>query len=137
LAEQGNAHAQYYLGRLYSDGRGTLYDYQKAVTWYRRAAEGGEWTAAFDLGMLYWGQSRTDAVDGRAPDDGLVRVYKWLGIAAELETVGCVALSAPMRDAVAQSMATEQVAIAKDLTRAWLAEHEKMDDQVASVKTGC
>ncbi len=137
LAEQGDASAQYYLARLYNEGHGVPYDHQRAAGWYQRAAEGGEWAAAFELGMLYWGQSLASASPGGSPDDGLIRVHMWLGIAAEMEIVGCVESSAPLRDAVAQSMTVDQVAQAKDLTRAWLAEHEPAGANIAAAKSGC
>ncbi len=137
LAEQGNADAQYGLANLYRDGRGVPRDDEQAATWYQRAAEGGSWWAAFDLGMLYWGQSLANATTDGRPDDGLVRVHMWLGIAAAREIVGCVAVSAPLRDAVAQSMTSEQVARAEDLARAWLAEHLTTDANVAAAKSGC
>ncbi len=137
LAEQGNAEARYRLAGLYWEGRGVPRDADQAMTWYERAAESGSWLAAFELGMIYYVQTLEANPIVGLPDDALVRAHSWLGIAARMEIVGCVALSAPMRDAVAQSMASEQVAIAKDLTRAWLAEHEKMDDEFASAKTGC
>jgi TPR repeat protein len=137
LAEQGHAGAQYSLAKLYHDGRGVLRDDEQAANWYRRAAEGGMWFAAFDLGMLYWDQSLANATDAGPPDEALVRVHMWLGIAAAREIVGCVELSAPVRDAVAQSMTSEQVARAEELTRAWLAEHVMTDANVASAKPGC
>jgi len=137
LAEQGNADAQYSLAGLYRDGRGVPRDDEQAAAWYLRAAEGGSWSAAFDLGMLYWGQGLTaDAKDG-GPNDALVRVHMWLGIAAATEIVGCVEIGAPLRDAVAQSMTAGQVAEARELAGAWLAEHKAADVNVAAAKPGC
>jgi TPR repeat protein len=40
-AEQGNAIAQSFVGRKYAKGKGVTQDYQKAVKWYKRAAEQG------------------------------------------------------------------------------------------------
>ena len=37
LAEQGDATAQYYLGNMYSVGRGVKQDDVEAVKWYRKA----------------------------------------------------------------------------------------------------
>jgi len=137
LAERGNADAQYSLAGLYRDGRGVPRDDAQAAAWYRRAAEAGSWWAAFDLGMLYWGQSRAAGAKDGAPNDTLVRVHMWLGIAAATENVGCVEMGAPLRDAVAQSMTAGQIAEAQELTRAWLAEHKAIDVNVASAKPGC
>ena len=41
LAEQGDLAAQYYLGMMYKSGQGVSQDDQKAVTWFRLAAEQG------------------------------------------------------------------------------------------------
>jgi TPR repeat protein len=137
LAERGNAEAQYNLANLYRDGRGVPRDDQQAADWYRRAAEGGSWWAAFDLGMLYWGQGLASGPKDGGPNDALIRVHMWLGIAAATENVGCVEMGAPLRDAVAQSMTVDQVARARELTRTWLAEHKTRDVNVAAAKPAC
>lgn len=137
LAEQGDAEAQYNLANLYRDGRGVPRDNEKAADWYTRAAEGGSWWAAFDLGMLYWGQGLASGPKDGAPNDALIRVHMWLGIAAATENVGCVEMGAPLRDAVAQSMTAEQIARSRALTHAWLAQHKAKDVNVAAAKPGC
>jgi TPR repeat protein len=40
-AEQGNAHAQFNLARMYDVGEGVPKDTAKAVEWHRKAAEQG------------------------------------------------------------------------------------------------
>jgi TPR repeat protein len=52
-AEQGEAEAQYYLGRLYEKGQGVTEDNQQAVQWYRKAAEQGHAQAQLQLGGMY------------------------------------------------------------------------------------
>jgi len=53
-AEQGNADAQYNLGRLYARGRpGVPPNSAEAVPWYRKAAEQGNADAQYDLGLMY------------------------------------------------------------------------------------
>lgn len=52
-AEQGNFIAQYYLGRMYHNGRGVSKDYAKAVEWYRKSAEYGYVDAQYGLGYMY------------------------------------------------------------------------------------
>lgn len=137
LAERGDADAQYGLANLYRDGHGVPRDDEKAAAWYQRAAAGGAWSAAFDLGMLYWSQSLASVEDEGASNDALIRVHMWLGIAAATETAGCVEVAVPLRDAVAQTMSAEQIASAQSLTRAWLAEHWKTDVNVASAEPAC
>ena len=52
-AAQGNAAAQFNLGVLYENGRGTKADFAKANEWYRKASVQGDALAIGNLGMLY------------------------------------------------------------------------------------
>ena len=52
-AEQGNVQAQFYLGRMYSNGLGTEQDYAKAAEWYQKAAEQGYKPAYNELAWTY------------------------------------------------------------------------------------
>ncbi len=51
--EPGNAYAQYNLGYYNVEGHGKPVDYDKALYWYRLAAEQGETNAMYDLGTIY------------------------------------------------------------------------------------
>ena len=58
LAEEGDAEAQYLLGRMYFAGKGVPKDHAESVKWYRRAAEQGNAEAQSKLGFMYhfgWG----------------------------------------------------------------------------------
>ena len=52
LAEQGNADAQFRIGRVYSSGGNVPQDYAKAVQWFRIAADQGHSGAQFHLGFM-------------------------------------------------------------------------------------
>ena len=52
-AESGNAAAMYRLGRRYATGSGAPKDYQRALTWYRKAAAAGNSDAMYRLGEAY------------------------------------------------------------------------------------
>ena len=52
-AEQGNAEAQFNLGRFYHEGQSVPQNYVEAVFWFRKAAEQGVAEAQFNLGRLY------------------------------------------------------------------------------------
>jgi len=52
-AEQGDAEAQYEVGRAYDLGNGVVKNEQEAFKWYRKAAEQGHRTAESTLGALY------------------------------------------------------------------------------------
>ena len=53
LAEQGDAEAQYELGRMYFLGKGMPRNATKALEWYQKAAEQGNALAQNELGNLY------------------------------------------------------------------------------------
>ena len=52
-AGQGDARAQYLLGRMYHWGHGVSTDYPEAAKWYRMAAEQGNGDAELSLGNMY------------------------------------------------------------------------------------
>ena len=52
LARNGNAEAQYRLGRLYENGLGTEQNPIIAVQWYRQAAAHGHASAQYNLGIM-------------------------------------------------------------------------------------
>ena len=74
LAEQGNATAQYFIGLMYTEGKGVPQDDAVAVEWYRKAAEQGLADAQFALGFMY------DEGKGVPQDDALA--YMWFNLAA-------------------------------------------------------
>lgn len=45
--------AQFYLGLMYDNGKGVPQDYNNAIQWFTKAAEGGHDDAQFYLGMIY------------------------------------------------------------------------------------
>ena len=76
-AEQGDARAQYLLGRKYENGVSGPENYAKAARWYRRAAEQEFAPAQYSLGRLY------AAGDGVRPD--YAEALRWFRRAAALE----------------------------------------------------
>ena len=52
-AEQGDAEAQYEVGRAYASGKGVVKNEQEAFKWYRKAAEQGHASAEASLGTCY------------------------------------------------------------------------------------
>lgn len=109
-ADQGNAEAQWRLGRLYSDGKGASQDLPEAAKWFRQAALRGHAQAQYKLGNLYrtgtgvpvdhgqavrWyqeGANRGEVLaqnnlglmlkNGYGADQDKVRGYLWLHLAA-------------------------------------------------------
>jgi TPR repeat protein len=75
-AEQGDADAQYNLGKMFYDGHGLDKNYTEAMKWYRLAAAQGNAKAQFNLGgMLERGQ-------GVIAQDR-AEAMKWYRLAAE------------------------------------------------------
>ena len=69
---------QYYLGGMFSSGRGASQDYGEAVKWYRKAADQGQVGAMEELGRIYergWGTAKSPAEAARwyrkAADQGI------------------------------------------------------------------
>jgi TPR repeat protein len=73
-ATQGDALAQYSLGRLYNNGTGVLQDDVEAAKWYRLAAEQGDAYAQNSLGVIYGGE-------GVLQDDA--EAVRWYRLSAE------------------------------------------------------
>ena len=76
-AKMGNATAQYYLGKMYGDGRGVSRDYAKAVEWYRKSAEQGNADAQCNLGYMYY--------YGRGVSGNYAKAAEWYRKSAEQE----------------------------------------------------
>ena len=53
LADQGDARAQFSIGKMYYIGQGVRRDYAQADAWYRKAADQGFAYAQFNLGVAY------------------------------------------------------------------------------------
>ena len=74
-ARKGNPEAQYTLGFMYRDGRGTKRDDVKAMAWYRKSAEQGYAPAEYNLGLMY------AQGDGTKPDPATAQ--NWFRRAAD------------------------------------------------------
>ena len=86
LAQEGDCLAEEDLGYMYKYGRGVEQSYEKAVEWYRKAADQGLAAAQYDLGYMYYSghgveQSNETAVEWyrKAADQGLAAAQNNLG----------------------------------------------------------
>ena len=75
VAEDGNARAQYNLGWMNANGKGTAQDFKEAIKWYTESAQQGNVNAQYNLGNLYL------RGDGAAQNDNLA--FSWFLKAAE------------------------------------------------------
>lgn len=74
-ATLGHPQAQYQLGRMQGQGRGTVQDYRQAVHWYLKAARRGVAEAQYSLCLSY--------ALGRGAELDRVRAYAWCQIAVD------------------------------------------------------
>jgi TPR repeat protein len=72
LAEQGNADAQLFLGKMYMMGQGSLRDPDQAIKWFKASAVQGNADAQFFLGSYYL-----------LPHRDIPEGIKWLRLSAE------------------------------------------------------
>ncbi len=79
-AVHGIADAQFALGNIYLEGRGTAKDPAKAAMWYRRAAEQGNAAAQNNLGLLY--------LKGSGVRKSPVEAVRWFAKSAEAGDLG-------------------------------------------------
>ena len=80
-ALQGDANAQFLLGKNYSIGEGVSENKEKAIEWYRRAAEQGDSEHQMALGLaLCW--------DGEALSSNFTEGFNWILKAAERGHLG-------------------------------------------------
>jgi TPR repeat protein len=76
LAEEGNAEAQYKLGRMNEEGLvGATEDYREAAKWFLKAAEKGHAQAQYKMGIMY--------TLGKGVYKDRVEAAKWFGKAAQ------------------------------------------------------
>lgn len=114
-AEQGDADAQFNLGRIYGKGFGTYartraapQDDVEAVYWYRRSAEQGYRPAQFSLAEIY-------AEGGRDIPQNYEQAYFWMSLAG---SAGDTAARQKL-ESYATHMSAVQIAAAQELVVDW------------------
>ena len=109
LAETSDhGYAQYFLGRMYADGRGVQKSPEEAAKWYRKAAEKGVKEAQFHLGGLY---ERGEGV----PQD-YEYAYAWYAVADKLGNARAAAAQKACATKLGAEGLKEADALAADLT---------------------
>jgi uncharacterized protein len=108
LAEQGDASAQHFLGKMYESGEGVRRDSTEAAKWFRLAANQGHTGAQFYLGGMY--------ASGTGVPRDYVQAYMWF----DLCSAGPEAFYASEgRSEVAAKMTPAQILEAQRLADAW------------------
>ncbi len=147
LAEEGDAMAQFCVGRLYANGFGVDMNDELALRWYGLAAEQGYSEAQFNLGLMHsngWGVEMNDQEaakwyrlaaeqgfinaqtslamlchKGRGVEQNLVEAYMWYDIAIQLGDLD----SSFKRDDIADDLSPEELATAQQMATRWLVEN--------------
>ena len=79
MAKQGDAQAQYTLGKMYTKGDVVRQDYKEALKWYTKSAEQGYLEAQDFLGSLY----SNGELDGIKVPQDYKEAVKWFRLVAE------------------------------------------------------
>jgi len=148
LADDGNATAQFCVGRLYANGFGVAMNDDLALQWYGLAAEQGYSEAQFNLGLMHangWGVEMNDQEaakwyrlaaeqglveaqmslamlchKGRGVEQNLIEAYMWYEIAVQLDDFN----ASVKRDDVAADLSPEQIATAQQMVTSWFDEND-------------
>jgi len=97
LAETSDhAYAQYFLGRMYAEGRGVEANHEEAAKWFRKAAEKGVQDAQFRLGGCY--------ERGQGVPKDMEYAYGWYSVSAH---IGNPKAAAAMKEAAARLSESE------------------------------
>ncbi len=75
LANEGNAWAQFYMGRMYDNGHGVPQDDKEAVKWYTLSAKQGNSWAQNNLASKYG--------KGNGVEQSFPEAFKWFMLSAE------------------------------------------------------
>jgi len=111
-AEQGDANAQFYLGTMYTLGQGVPQDYVEAAKWYHRVAEQGHANAQGILGFMYY--------QGQGVPQNYVLAYFWLNLGAASHPPGEHRdYVARIRDIIAETLSSAQLARAQEMAHTW------------------
>lgn len=143
-AEQGDAEAQYELGKMRHDGKGAPQNYKEALTWLQRAAEQGHAKAQNELGsMLASGQGiKKNPHEAmiwyrKAAEQGLAEAQTNLGfMQASVDGIGRNEVSAYAWYSLAADQGYENAAKARDFTANRLTPEQRIQAiiQAAEIK---
>ena len=108
----GASGSHVYVGMMYSQGLGVAKNYKLAKKWFVQAAEMGNGTGQYSLGIMYRNGNGT-------PRDNL-KAHMWLSISAKSSGLSS---AVRYRDRVAKKLTVTQLEKSKILVDQWLAAH--------------
>jgi uncharacterized protein len=112
LAWRANARADALLGFKYEHGLGVPQSFEVAANLYQRAAEQGDPTGQYLLGLMY--------DKGHGVWEDTVLAHKWLNLAAAHVPARYREQYLRIRDAVASKMTPDQIYFAQQLAVKWV-----------------
>lgn len=144
LADEGNAAAQFCIGRLYANGFGVAMDDPQALKWYGLAAAQGHSEAQYTLGVMHangWGVPMDDqeaakwhrlaaeqgfiaavtnlanlCASGMGVEQNIVEAHMWYDIAAQLGEYDAEF----SRDELASKLSPDELKSAQQMAQDWL-----------------
>ena len=102
---------------MYRNGYGVPQDYAEAMKWYRLAAEQGDASAQYNLGLMY--------ADGRGVPQDDETAYMWFDLAASQSTGENRTQAVQNRGIIAERLNPNQLAEAQRLARKWNEAHPR------------
>jgi uncharacterized protein len=111
-ASRASARADALLGFKYEHGLGVPQSFEAAAALYQRAAEQGDPTGQYLLGMMY--------DKGHGVWEDTVLAHKWLNLAAARAPARYREQYLRIRDAVASKMTPDQIYFAQQLAVQWV-----------------
>ena len=112
-AKQGDAEAQYQLGRTYCCGWGAGYDRAIAREWFCKAAMQGHGGAQYQLGRMLG--ERMDSHSVPKKRENLIESYMWYSLAALQNVV----FAAEERDALKIDLSSQELFESEERIRKW------------------
>jgi TPR repeat protein len=125
-AKQGDANAQYQMGLIYNNGDGVPQNYNKAATWFRRAAMQGHVDAQVALGRMY--------LHGKGVPKDNVLAYVWLNLAVA-QGDDELKLGEKGRRMAEINMTPEQLARAQALSQEYYREYSRSQQSESALST--
>ena len=123
LAETSDhAYAQYFLGRMYAEGRGVETNHDEAAKWFRKAAEKGVQDAQFRLGGCY--------ENGQGVPKDMEYAYGWYSVSAH---IGNPKAAAVMKEAAGKLLAAEMKS-AQDLSKEMIQKYGTVPKETSRVE---
>ena len=114
LAKTGDATAQYNLGTMYRNKQ----EWDKAVSWFRLAAQQGQSMALYELGVL--------AARGQGVPQDAIAAFVYLTLSGERGYPAALKI----RDRLEKAMSPEAIRRARELAKSWKPGREMPLDQI-------